>query len=802
VASSFHHKSIRLKFSLVIISACLAVLLFVSLLFAAIEYTSFRQKTAQELETLAAILGIHLTEPLLDGPQPYGSAAKQVLSALDMNPHLHAAYLFDRKNVPIAQYIAPDSIPFVQKSLEKDFPDQFPEDWRYAEETRIHYGLNFLSLYSPIFYQNKMIGGLYLLSDLSGLEQRLFGLVLVVLLAGGIAVGFAWFLSGWLQKPISGPVLQLAKTMHRVSVTGSYHLRSQKHAEDEVGQLVDGFNDMLTQIEMRDLKIEAHQKYLEQTVMDRTAELTTTVAELELAREQAESANQAKSIFLANMTHELRTPLVGVLGMNELLIEGSLDSRQRSLAESIDRSGHELLVIINDILDFSKIEGGHLKLEMTSFDLQELVEEAVSLLADRACRKGIELICYVDPAAAWEVEADSLRLKQIILNLLGNAIKFTHHGHVGLRLTRLENAHFLIEVHDSGIGVNKQSQPSIFDAFSQVDESTSRLFGGTGLGLSIVRDLTRMMNGSLHLDSEPEQGSNFQVELPLKALRPSFVRLAESNRGRSVILLEPYLQARDSLLQLLLDLGFAAEAVSSAEDLLQCLKNNGKDKGHFDLVILSGCDRGNGRELISQVTDHCGTVICLRKKITDCADDSDEIEILQSSLRDYLLRDDLFIKTYVEKLPVATIIPEQLTLLPISDTRVKCRVLIVDDNTSTRELIGFSLAGSDWLSDEVGNAEEALAAVECQQYQLILMDINMPGTDGLEATRMLRQRGVTTPIYALTAHGDVKVFEQCQQAGMQGSLSKPFRQKELFALFEECAVDTVGTTEVAGEVRK
>lgn len=796
MASRLHHRSIRSKFSLVIISACFAVLLLVSLLFAGIEYTSFRQETAEELETLAAILGDNLIDALLNSHVPYNPEAIRVLATIDTHPRLHAAYLFDRTNTPISQYFDAELIQFVQKCVKQDFPGHFPEGWLQIKEPRIHFGFDFLSIYSPIFYQNKMIGGLYLLSDLAGFEQRLVGLLLVVLLAGGIAVSFAWLLAGSIQKPISDPILHLAATMNSVSESGAYHLRSQKYADDEVGQLVDGFNDMLSQIENRDLKIETHQKFLEQTVRDRTAALTKIVIDLDLARKQAETANQAKSIFLANMTHELRTPLVGVLGMNELLIEGRLESQQRALAESVQRSGMELLELINDILDFSKIEGGHLQLEMNHFDLLKLVEETVSMLTQRAYGKGIELICNVDPSAAWVVKADSQRLRQILVNLLGNAIKFTHQGHVALRLTRRADGYFLFEVSDTGIGIDKDKQAFIFEAFSQVDESTSRLFGGTGLGLSIVRDLTRMMDGSLHLESEAGQGSNFQVGLPLQPVEPSFVKLAEDQQGRSVILLEPYAEAGESLTQRLRDLGFIAELVFSPEELLQRVGRSQKHGTCFDLVILSDCDQAGCRGLISQVVGYCETVICQKKQLPNSASKSVAIEFPKPLLWHHLLNKDLYQKSKNRDLPEPELKTKALASLPTHDKPLIGRVLIVDDNTSTRELIGFSLLDSGWQSDDACNADEAMTAVGSKRYQLILMDINMPGTDGLEATRLLRQQGVEVPIYALTAHGDDEVFEKCHQVGMQGFLRKPFRQKELFSLLEKYAVAKSGEKRV------
>lgn len=718
--------------------------------------------------------------------EPRKVQAAKVLSALSASRRLRVAYVFDNKNEPFAQYLDPDSTTFVEMSIKQDFHEGFPADWEVAEEPVVYYGLRYLSLYAPIYTQDTKIGSLYLLSDVSDLNRRLAELLLVVLLSGGAAVGFAWGLSGWLQKPISGPILQLVDTMHKISLTGDYKLRSEKHSDDEIGQLVDGFNDMLTQVQVRDQKIDAHQKYLEQTVNERTAELTVTIKDLERAREQADSANQAKSVFLANITHELRTPLVGVLGMNELLAESSLDTQQQALASAVQRSGQSLLELINDILDFSRIEGGHLSLKTEKVDLLKLVEETLVMLADRAYSKGLELVCYIAPAAAWKVEADPQRLSQILVNLIGNAIKFTHKGHVSIRLTCAGNGSFLFEVSDSGIGIDKESQLTIFQAFSQVDSSTARIFGGTGLGLSIVSELTTMMGGHLNLESELDRGSSFRVELPLTRIKPSFVRLPEDRLGQSAIILEAYPPARAARLQMLLDLGFAAEAVASQEDLSQKFKKNDDQPNSYDLVVLSGFDLEEvNMELVAQ-SGTCGRrVICLSKKLPCSTGIDGVVEILQPLLWSHLLRGDLVAEPGRNLSLVAKGEGSDSPAASNPTSKSKGRILVVDDNVSTRELIGFSLAGSDWQSDEVCSAEDALIAVQNQPYLLILMDVNMPGTDGLEATRILRKLGIDTPVFALTAHGDEKIFEECLQAGMQGFLRKPFRQKELFSLLEE-----------------
>lgn len=793
----FQQNSIRNKFSLVIILACGAVLLAVSLLFGSIEYISFRNKAASELETLAAVMGESLSRPLMAGDDLQANATLSALSA-EHNPL--AAYLFNGHDKPFAQYLSSRYIHLVEESVRHDFAGGFPAQWRGVEAPVSHFGLHHLSLFLPIYYQGKKIGGLYLVSDLSDLNQRLIGLLFTVLLAGGTVVGLAWALSDWLQKPISRPLFELVGKMYEVSQTGNYRLRATRYSDDEIGQLVDGFNDMLTQIEIRDQKIDAHQKGLELTVRERTAELSAAVEQLETAKQAAEAANQAKSAFLANITHELRTPLVGVLGMNELLVESGLDKRQLPLAEAVQRSGEELLELINEILDFSRIEGGHLKLKPEKVNLLKLVEETLVVLADRAFAKGLDLICRVEPDAVWVVEADPLRLKQMLLNLLGNAIKFTPQGYVELRLRTVTSGNFRFEIEDSGIGIDAQSQESIFEAFSQVDDSPARVFGGTGLGLSIVRELTRLMDGHLAVQSEPGQGALFALELPLPRITAAFECLPAEHHGCSVILFEPGERLRAAILKMLNDLGYSATAVASTAELSDLLAETRTGTTSFDLAILSADVEAVEPQLLDRIESCCGAVMQLGKRLPSDHSLSTSVVIHRPLLWSHLLQPDLLAVSPERSRGMAP--NEQSGSVEASvapPSLATNRILVVDDNASTRELITLSLLGSKWSSDEAKNAEEALAAVSGGSYGLILMDINMPGIDGLTATRSIRALGVMAPIIALTAHGDEKVFSDCLEAGMQGVLRKPFRQRELFATLDEWAGSAHSPRPQAGE---
>ena len=264
-------------------------------------------------------------------------------------------------------------------------------------------------------------------------QSILVGIVFLIGLA--ITLTFA--------RKISKPLLLLIATMREVTQTGNYALRNSKASNDEIGQLVDGFNVMLAQIETKDRQLENHQKDLELIVVERTTELHQSILSLELARKQADLSNQAKSTFLANMTHELRTPLVGLLGMNELLIESTLNEQQRSFANVVEKSGLELLALINQILDFSRIDAVQMTLNPEPVDLMTLVEDVVLLLADHAYQKDLAVVLKIAPDAAWQVEVDPQRLRQILLNLLGNAIKFTKQGCVAIELTRPEKDLFV-----------------------------------------------------------------------------------------------------------------------------------------------------------------------------------------------------------------------------------------------------------------------------------------------------------------------------------------------------------------------
>jgi len=495
------------------------------------------------------------------------------------------------------------------------------------------------------FYTVVAIPKAALIEPVTLLQWRL-GILVVVIFLIGLAATFFFI------RKISNPVLQLAATMRDVSSSGNYSLRSQRTSNDEIGQLVDGFNDMLTQIEVREHKLEDHKKYLEHTVSERTAELNKSISSLELAKKKAEAANQAKSVFLANMTHELRTPLVGVLGMNELLLNTPLSEEQRHLADTVQNSGEILLTLISDVLDFSKIESNNLTLRQSPVNISKITEEITKMLTEPATQKGLSLTCQISPEAHCTVMTDPLRIRQILLNLVNNAIKFTPQGEVTVVLDMSPIGDFArlctLEVIDTGIGLNAEHLKKIFEPFTQVDSSIDRKSGGVGLGLAIVQQLLELMDGSIEVESHPGKGSVFRVLFSSllaedhkegpdsdghRDRSPSKAPIASPEhttvqRGR-ILIADDYAVTRELVRCNLRPLGFEIDEATSGQEALEMAmrKSYGLVLMDCNMPVMDGIEatrqlreRGNTVPIVA-LTAHVDSRIlndCLEVGMNDC----------------------------------------------------------------------------------------------------------------------------------------------------------------------------------------
>jgi EAL domain-containing protein (putative c-di-GMP-specific phosphodiesterase class I)/signal transduction histidine kinase/CheY-like chemotaxis protein len=619
---------------------------------------------------------------------------------------------------------------------------------------------------APITYGGRTVGRVVMLGKLDDGGARLLSSLLLSLAAGLGAAIVGLAVAARLQRRIAGPVVALTKAMAQVREHHDYARGADVVADDEVGDLVAGFNDMLAEIRTRDVALAAHAAGLEHTVAERTADL-------KVAKDAAEAASVAKSDFLATMSHEIRTPMNGVMVMAEMLAAGELPPKQRRFAEVIAKSGASLLAIINDILDFSKIEAGKLELESMPADPAEVVEDCLALFWERARGKGLDLAAHIDPATPALIETDPTRLRQVIGNLVNNAIKFTETGAVMVQAAPMRTPQgeiLRIAVRDTGIGISKDKIPGLFEAFTQADQSTTRRFGGTGLGLAICRRLAEAMGGRLTADSEVGKGSVFILDLPMTALAPAPAWPQLEGETAAVAVVAP--ATRAALQRYLRSAGLKLiEAVP--------------EKSPPALYIADPAAlRGEPRRRAA--------VVCLGEY-----GETQAQALLDGGLADLVLVQPLRrreLAAALAQLAAGAPISEALDAAsrPQNETLPSFtgrKILVADDSAVNREVALEALSQLGCAVTLVADGREAVEAVGEDRFDLVLMDASMPEMDGYEATAEIRHREADarrkTPIVALTAHVVGSAADRWRDAGMDGMLSKPFTLAALAAKLAE-----------------
>ncbi|MEO5334213.1 MAG: response regulator [Magnetococcus sp. YQC-5] len=752
----FKNLSIRKKLVIVMTLLSGFTLLLPIIIFSVGEYMQERDALASNIATQMEIVALNSRAALtFNDPD----TARNILQALKANHSIHAAALFTLERKLFASYVRPD------RSIEKE---EF-HFYSHIHDRSAKYENDELVLQQPVLLDGETIGTIFIHADLEGLEEQLLKTTYLVASTLLLSLLLTYFLASRLQKLITTPIESLRISSIEIG-KGHFDTPIEIHAQDEMGQLAGTFQQMAS----------------------------------DLAKQRAalEAATRAKSEFLANMSHEIRTPMNAIMGLTDLALQTPLTERSRDYLTKIASSSRSLLRIINDILDFSKIEAGKLDLEYEPFLLLDVFDHMADLFRAQAAEKKIEFILNIGDECHFELLGDALRLEQILLNLLGNAMKFikSQTGEVELRVRTLQEGQGEItlefSVRDTGIGLSQEQIQRLFVAFTQADASTTRQFGGTGLGLTICKRLVTMMGGQIGVTSTEGVGSTFffTARFGLSSTTVSRLSLPSQMNPLNVLIVDDHSAAREAMQQMVGLFGFQSTAVGTGTEALATLQTGLQGDRPYQLVLLDcGMPEEEGLLMFQQMVaalpqEQRPKIILLTAlqskdsyyhrarlagigamlvKPVNCSGLFDAIMNLCQPGITHALRQG----------------PELLDLTEVKGQLKGARILLVEDNAINRLVATEILKAVDVRVEVAENGLEAIQKITQERFDLVLMDVQMPEMDGHIATIQIRQNPQWTglPIIAMTAHAMSGDREKCLEVGMNDHLTKPIDKNQLFA---------------------